>query len=36
MILGETHIALNLLEEIGIATHIGIVQTKRLGSLTIF
>ena len=36
MILGETHIALNLLEEIGIATHIGIGQTQRLGSLTIF
>ena len=36
MILGETHIALNLIEEIGIATHIGIGQTQRLGCLTIF
>ncbi len=36
MILGETHIALNLLEEIGIATHIGIGQTQRLGCLAIF
>ena len=36
MILCEAHIALNLLEEIGIATHIGIGQPQRLGSLTIF
>ena len=36
MILGKTRIALNLLEEIGIATHIGIGQAQRLGSLTIF
>ena len=36
MILGETHIAFNLLEEIGIATHIGIGQSQRLGCLTIF
>ena len=36
MILGETHIALNLLKEIGIATHIGIGQSQRLGCLTIF
>ena len=36
MILGETHFALNLLEEIGITTHIGIGQTQRLGCLAIF
>ena len=36
MILGETRIALNLFEEIGIATHIGIGQSQRFGCLTIF
>ena len=36
MILGETHFALNLLEEIGITTHIGISQSQRLGCLAIF
>ena len=36
MILGKTRIALNLLEEIGIATHIGIGQSQRFGCLTIF
>ena len=36
MILGKTRIALNLLEEIGIATHIGIGQSQGLGCLTIF
>ena len=36
MILGKACIALNLLEEIGIATHIGIGQSQGLGCLTIF
>ena len=36
MILGKACIALNFLEEIGIATHIGIGQSQRFGCLTIF
>ena len=36
MILGKTCITLYLIEEIGIATHIGIGQSQRLGCLTIF